>query len=146
MPEKTVFSPESTVIALLGIGMMGMPMARRLCASGYRVHVWNRTPAKAEALQAHGAQAFALPADAVRGAHMVITMLQDGPTVESVLFKQGAATGLQPGTLVVDMSSIQPREARDHAARLAALSVDCLDAPVSGGTVGAEAGTLAIMA
>ena len=77
---------------------------------------------------------------------MVITMLQDGPAVKSVLFKQGAATGLLPGTLVVDMSSIQPREARDHAARLAALSVDSLDAPVSGGTVGAEAGTLAIMA
>ncbi len=146
MTDKPLFSPESTVIALLGVGMMGTPMARRLCAAGYRVHVWNRTPAKAEALQAHGATAFSQPADAVRGAHLVITMLQDGPAVESVLFKQGAATGLQPGTLVVDMSSIQPREARDHAARLAALSVDCLDAPVSGGTVGAEAGTLAIMA
>jgi 3-hydroxyisobutyrate dehydrogenase-like beta-hydroxyacid dehydrogenase len=146
MPDKTPFSPAHTVIALLGIGMMGAPMARRLCAAGYRVHVWNRNPAKAEALQAHGAHAFALPADSVRGAHMVITMLQDGPAVESVLFKQGTAAGLQPGTLVVDMSSIQPREARDHAARLAALSVDCLDAPVSGGTVGAEAGTLAIMA
>ena len=146
MTDKPLFSPESTVIALLGVGMMGTPMARRLCAAGYRVHVWNRTPAKAEALQAHGATAFSQPADAVRDAHLVITMLQDGPAVESVLFKQGAATGLQPGTLVVDMSSIQPREARDHAARLAALSVDCLDAPVSGGTVGAEAGTLAIMA
>ncbi len=146
MTDISLFSPESTVIALLGIGMMGTPMARRLCAAGYRVHVWNRTPAKAEALQAHGAVAFNQPADAVRGAQLVITMLQDGPAVENVLFKQGTTVGLQPGTLVVDMSSIQPREARDHAARLAALSVDCLDAPVSGGTVGAEAGTLAIMA
>jgi 2-hydroxy-3-oxopropionate reductase len=77
---------------------------------------------------------------------IVITMLQDGPAVENVLFAQRAASGLRPGSLVVDMSSIQPRQARDHAARLAALGVACLDAPVSGGTVGAEAGTLAIMA
>ena len=144
--NKLAFSPAHTVVALLGIGMMGAPMAKRLLAAGYRVHAWNRSPAKAEALVASGAQAFSLPADAVRGAHMVITMLQDGPAVEDVLFRQGTTQGLQPGTLVVDMSSIQPREARDHAARLAALSVDCLDAPVSGGTVGAEAGTLAIMA
>ena len=86
MTDKPLFSPESTVIALLGVGMMGTPMARRLCAAGYCVHVWNRTPAKAEALQTHGATAFSQPADAVRGAHLVITMLQDGPAVESVLF------------------------------------------------------------
>ena len=140
-------SPAPTpTVAVLGIGLMGAPMARRLCEAGLRVHVWNRSPAKTQALQALGATAFASPADAVRGAHIVITMLQDGPAVEDVLFTQGAAQGLQPGTLVVDMSSIQPRQARDHAARLAALRVDCLDAPVSGGTVGAEAGTLAIMA
>jgi 3-hydroxyisobutyrate dehydrogenase-like beta-hydroxyacid dehydrogenase len=66
--------------------------------------------------------------------------------VESVLFDQGTTTGLRPGTLVIDMSSIQPRQARDHAARLAALGVGHMDAPVSGGTVGAEAGSLAIMA
>jgi len=133
-------------VAVLGIGLMGHPMARRLCAAGLRVQVWNRSPAKAQALEALGAIASANPADAVRGANIVITMLQDGPAVEDVLFNQGTTQGLQPGTLVVDMSSIQPRQARDHAARLAALQVDCLDAPVSGGTVGAEAGTLAIMA
>jgi 3-hydroxyisobutyrate dehydrogenase-like beta-hydroxyacid dehydrogenase len=122
-------------VAVLGIGLMGDPMARRLCAAGLRVQVWNRSAAKAQALEALGAIACANPADAVRGANIVITMLQDGPAVEDVLFNQGATQGLQPGTLVVDMSSIQPRQARDHAARLAALRVDCLDAPVSGGTV-----------
>ncbi|MDO9160452.1 MAG: NAD(P)-dependent oxidoreductase, partial [Burkholderiaceae bacterium] len=126
--------------------MMGTPMTLRLLAAGYTVRVWNRTAAKAQALAASGALACASPADAVRTADITITMLQDGAAVDSVLFQQGAAQALQPGSLVVDMSSIQPREARNHAARLAALRVACIDAPVSGGTVGAEAGTLAIMA
>ena len=146
---KNTTTPADTslpVVAMLGIGLMGKPMSRRLCEAGYRVRVWNRSPAKALAMQAHGATAFDTPAEAVAQADIVITMLQDGPAVENVLFAQGAASGLRPGSLVVDMSSIQPRQARDHAARLAALGVACLDAPVSGGTVGAEAGTLAIMA
>ena len=150
---KTPFSPAAATartalptVALLGVGMMGTPMTLRLLAAGYTVRVWNRTAAKAQALAASGALACASPADAVRAADITITMLQDGAAVDSVLFQQGAAQALQPGSLVVDMSSIQPREARNHAARLAALRVACIDAPVSGGTVGAEAGTLAIMA
>ena len=135
----------SPTLAVLGLGLMGTPMVRRLCEAGHRVHVWNRTLAKAHALQSMGALAFDTPAQAVAQADIVITMLQDGPAVEDVLFRQGTHTSLRPGTLVVDMSSIQPREARDHAARLTALQVLALDAPVSGGTVGAEAGTLAIM-
>ena len=75
-----------------------------------------------------------------------MAILENGAVVEDVLFAQGAAQALRPGTLVVDMSSIQPRQAREHAARLQAQGVQHLDAPVSGGTVGAEAGTLAIMA
>ena len=134
------------IVAVLGLGLMGTPMARRLCEAGHRVHVWNRTPAKAQALENLGAVAFDTPGQAVARADIVITMLQDGPAVADVLFQQGTHTALRPGTLVVDMSSIQPREARDHAARLAASQVQTLDAPVSGGTVGAEAGTLAIMA
>ncbi len=139
-------SPSPVNVAVLGLGLMGTPMARRLCEAGHTVHVWNRTAGKALALQVHGATAHHHPEQAVQQADIVITMLQDGPAVEDVLFRQGAAKGLRPGSLVVDMSSIQPRQARDHAARLAALQVACLDAPVSGGTVGAEAGTLAIMA
>lgn len=133
-------------IAVLGIGMMGLPMARRLCEAGHPVTVWNRSRAKAERLLPSGAQVADLPAQAVAQADIVLCLLEDGAAVESVLFEQGAAQGLRPGTLVIDMSSIQPRQARDHAARLAALGVSHLDAPVSGGTVGAEAGSLAIMA
>ena len=138
-------SPHPTV-AVLGIGMMGYPMARRLCEAGFAVHAWNRSRAKAERLQPFGAHVYDTPAQAVATAHLVITLLEDGGAVEDVLFRQGTTDGLRPGTLVVDMSSIQPRQARDHAARLAAIGVQHLDAPVSGGTVGAEAGTLAIMA
>lgn len=133
-------------IAVLGIGMMGFPMARRLCEAGHRVSAWNRSRDKAERLLPFGAQVFDRPADAVARADIVVCLLEDGGAVESVLFDQGTTAGLRAGALVIDMSSIQPRQARDHAARLAALGVSHLDAPVSGGTVGAEAGSLAIMA
>ncbi len=128
---------------------MGAPMARRLLAAGHSLTVWNRTRAKAEALAADGARVADTPREAVREADIVITMLEHGGVVEQVLFDPampGAAGGLKPGALLVDMGSILPEQARSHAQRLAALGVQALDAPVSGGTVGAEAGTLAIMA
>jgi 2-hydroxy-3-oxopropionate reductase len=131
---------------VLGIGMMGFPMARRLCEAGLPVSVWNRSRSKAERLAPLGARVTDTPAEAVAQADIVITLLQDGDAVEDVLFHQGTSAGLRPGSLVLDMSSIQPRQARDHATRLEALGVHHLDAPVSGGTVGAEQGTLAIMA
>ena len=133
-------------IALLGTGLMGFPMARRLCEAGHDVQVWNRTRAKAEPLAAHGATVHDRPAAAVRDAEIVVGMLENGPVVEDVLFRQGAAEAMRPGTLYVDTASMQPREARDHAARLAEHGVGHLDAPVSGGTLGAEGGTLVIMA
>lgn len=132
-------------VAVLGIGMMGYPMGRRLCEAGCHVSVWNRSRSKAERLAPFGARVADTPADAVRDADIVITLLEDGNVVEDVLFQQGTTESLARGSLVIDMSSIQPRQARDHAARLGALGVQHLDAPVSGGTVGAEAGTLAIM-
>jgi 3-hydroxyisobutyrate dehydrogenase-like beta-hydroxyacid dehydrogenase len=138
--------PLPTRIAVLGIGMMGLPMARRLCEAGCTVSVWNRSRAKAERLQAFGATVADTPAEAVAQADVVITLLEHGGVVQEVLFEQGAAQGLKAGALVVDMSSIQPRQAREHAERLALLGARHLDAPVSGGTVGAEQGTLAIMA
>lgn len=138
--------PLPTRIAVLGIGMMGFPMARRLCEAGCEVSVWNRSRAKAERLQPFGATVADTPAEAVALADVVITLLEHGGVVQDVLFEQGAAQGLKAGTLVVDMSSIQPRQAREHAQRLASLGARHLDAPVSGGTVGAEQGTLAIMA
>lgn len=133
-------------IALLGTGMMGYPMARRLCEAGHEEHVWNRTRAKAEGLTAHGATVHDEARDAVRGVEFVVTMLEHGPIVEQVLFGAGVAAAMNPGTVVIDMSSIKPAEARDHAERLGGMGVTHLDAPVSGGTLGAEAGTLAIMA
>ncbi|MGQ0709380.1 MAG: NAD(P)-dependent oxidoreductase [Rhodoferax sp.] len=133
-------------IAVLGIGLMGYPMARRLCEAGHEVHAWNRSHERAQRLLAFGGTAHTSLADAVRHAEVVITMLQDGAVVEQVLFDLHAADAIAPGALVVDMSSIKPIEARDHAARLAERGVDYLDAPVSGGTIGAEQGTLAIMA
>jgi len=132
-------------IAVLGTGLMGFPMARRLCEAGHTVHAWNRSREKAERLQEFGARVHAVAADAVREAEVVVCMLESGPVIEDVLFRQGAADGMKRGTLFIDMASIQPKEARDHAARLAERGVQQLDAPVSGGTVGAENGTLAIM-
>ncbi len=132
-------------IAVLGTGLMGAPMAANLLGAGHRVTVWNRTRAKTEPLIAQGAAGAASPAETVAGADAVITMLESGPVVTAVLFDAGAAGALGAGTLVIDMSSIPPATAREHAARLEANGAAHLDAPVSGGTVGAEAGTLAIM-
>ena len=132
-------------IAVLGTGMMGLPIARRLCQAGHQVHAWNRTRSKAELLVNDGAQVHEQAADAVRQADMAISLLESGPVVADVLFRQGVAEALAPGALFIDMASIQPAEARAHAAQLMARGAAYLDAPVSGGTVGAEAGTLAIM-
>ncbi len=132
-------------IAVLGIGMMGQPMARRLCQAGHAVSVWNRDRSKAERLLDAGARVAASPAEAVAGADCVVTLLTDGAAVADVLFEQGAAAAMAPGALLVDMFSIMPSQAREHASRLQALGLHHLDAPVSGGTLGAEQGTLAIM-
>ncbi|TNF58804.1 MAG: NAD(P)-dependent oxidoreductase [Burkholderiales bacterium] len=131
---------------MLGIGMMGLPMGRRLLEAGLPLTAWNRSRGKAERLIPMGATVTDTPAQAVAQADVVITLLTDGQAVEDVLFRQGAAEAMRADSTLIDMSSIQPRQARDHAARLAARGVHHLDAPVSGGTVGAEAGTLAIMA
>ncbi|MDJ1158649.1 NAD(P)-dependent oxidoreductase [Chelatococcus sp. SYSU_G07232] len=133
-------------IAFLGIGLMGSRQARRLLDAGYPLIAWNRSREKAEALAPLGAAVAETAADAVRSADLVVTMLENGRIVAEVVFDQGAAVAMQPGAVLVDMSSIKPAEAQDHGARLHALGVAYLDAPVSGGTVGAETGTLAIMA
>ncbi len=131
-------------IAFLGIGLMGAPMARRLLHAGFAVRVWNRSPAKAEALRAFGAQPHASLAGAVGKADVVISMLESGPVVADVI--EGALGALAPGTLWVDMSSTQHGEALAFHARLAEHGCRFIDAPVSGGVQGADAGTLAIMA
>jgi 3-hydroxyisobutyrate dehydrogenase-like beta-hydroxyacid dehydrogenase len=131
-------------LAFLGIGLMGKPMAARLAQAGFTVRAWNRTPAKAEALRAIGAEPQANLADALDGADIVISMLESGAVVAQLI--DAALTLLKPGALWIDMSSTQKGEALDFHARLGAHAINFIDAPVSGGVVGAEAGTLAIMA
>lgn len=133
-------------IAFLGTGLMGAPMVRRLLGAGFPVTVWNRDPGKAEPLRAAGAKLAQSPAEAAADADIVFTMLSDGCAVEDVLFARGAAAALKKGAAVIDTSSIAPPIAREHARRLGERDIVHLDAPVSGGVVGAEAGTLAIMA
>ena len=133
-------------IAVLGTGMMGLPMARRLAKAGHEVHAWNRTRAKAEPLTADGVTIHDNAADTVRGVDFAVSLLENGSIVGNVLFELGVAEAMPKGALFIDMASIQPREAREHANNLKTLGVQHLDAPISGGTLGAEAGTLAIMA
>jgi 2-hydroxy-3-oxopropionate reductase len=134
----------SPTLAFLGIGLMGSPMASRLAAAGFTLRAWNRSPAKAEALRGAGAQPCASLLDAVRGADIVVSMLEDGRVVGEVI--DAALAALAPDALWIDMSSTRQREALDFHARLHAHGARFLDAPVSGGVAGAAAGTLAIMA
>jgi 3-hydroxyisobutyrate dehydrogenase-like beta-hydroxyacid dehydrogenase len=131
-------------IAFLGIGLMGKPMATRLLHVGYPLTAWNRSRAKADTLSALGAQIADTPANAVRHANLIITMLEAGPIVSEVI--DIAMPGIQPGSLVIDMSSTRQSEAQALHAKLTAADIAFMDAPVSGGVVGAEAGSLAIMA
>lgn len=131
-------------IAFLGIGLMGKPMATRLLQAGYEVTAWNRTRSKADELAASGAKVEEQVADAVRAADIVITMLEAGPIVAQVI--DAAMPGLRANALVIDMSSTRQSEAQETHARLAAHGARFIDAPVSGGVVGAQAGSLAIMA
>lgn len=131
-------------LAFLGIGLMGKPMATRLLNAGYAVSVWNRSSDKAEALAELGAQVAFTPAAAAAQADIVISMLEAGPVVADVAHQ--ALPGLRPGTLFIDMSSTKQAEAQQMHALLAQHGVHFMDAPVSGGVVGAELGDLAIMA
>ena len=134
----------ATGIAFLGIGLMGDPMVRRLLAAGHVVTVWNRTAAKALPLAEVGATVAPDLASAVRGAGIVISMLEAGPVVGAVL--QDALPALAPQALWIDMSSTRQDEAQAFHALLTAQGRRFIDAPVSGGVGGAAAGTLAIMA
>jgi 2-hydroxy-3-oxopropionate reductase len=134
----------SPTLAFLGIGLMGKPMATRLLQAGFTVKAWNRSPAKAEALRAAGADPQEQLDGALAGADIVISMLESGAVVGQVL--DAALPALKPGALWIDMSSTQKGEALSFDARLQAAGIRFMDAPVSGGVAGAEAGTLAIMA
>ncbi len=130
-------------IGWIGTGIMGAPMARRLIGGGHRVRVFNRTPEKARAMVADGASVAADAAACAAGAEVVFIMVPDTPDVEATVAKIEPA--LKSGQMVVDMSTVAPAAERAIAARLKPSGVDYLDAPVSGGDVGAREGTLAIM-
>lgn len=131
-------------IGFLGTGLMGKPMAVRLLNAGYKLNVWNRTRAKAETLAPFGAFVASSISDAVREADVVITMLEAGPVVAETLL--AVVPAIKPDTLVVDMSSTRQSEAQVFDEMLRKAGASFIDAPVSGGVIGAEAGTLAIMA
>jgi 3-hydroxyisobutyrate dehydrogenase-like beta-hydroxyacid dehydrogenase len=135
-------------LGYLGLGMMGFPMARRLVNAGYNVTVWNRSSGKAAMLVEAGAKLAGLPRDVGATADIVFMCLTDAAAVDEVVFgPDGLATAAGDGKLVVDFSSIHPDAARSIAARLKlANGMRWIDAPVSGGTMGAEQGTLAVMA
>ncbi len=133
-------------IGFIGLGTMGAPMARRLIDAGHEVTVHNRTRVREEPLAAAGARRAASPREAADGAELVITIVGDSPDVrEVVLGDDGAIHGLKPGAVLVDMSTIAPSVAREVAEALADRDVAMLDAPCSGGSEGAVAGTLSIM-
>ena len=132
-------------IGFIGLGIMGTPMAGNLIKGGHTVFTHTRGDTPAVLVEA-GARPCASGAEVARQADIVITMVPDTPHVEDVLFKpDGVAAGLSKGKVVVDMSSISPVATKDFAARINALGCEYLDAPVSGGEVGAKAATLTIM-
>lgn len=131
-------------IAFLGLGIMGRPMALNLIKGGHQVTVWARRAESMLPLLDAGASGAASPAEAAAGVELVISMVADAPDVAEVM--RGVAAGAAPGLVAVDMSTIAPAAARRIGEELAAAGVDFVDAPVSGGEVGAIAGTLSIMA
>jgi 2-hydroxy-3-oxopropionate reductase len=135
-----------TTIGFIGLGVMGAPMARNLLAAGYEVVAWNRSPGPLEALVEAGARAGGSPAAVAAEAEILITILKDDPVVRAVLGgPEGAIAAAPAGSLIIDMSTVSPALARELAAEAGAAGVAFLDAPVSGGDVGARDGTLSIM-
>ncbi|MBI3907286.1 MAG: NAD(P)-dependent oxidoreductase [Pseudomonas fluorescens] len=134
-------------LGFAGIGLMGLPMCRRLLAAGYPLAVWNRNPEKCKPLVEAGARQVASPAELCQHADVVMLCLADTSVVREVVFgPAGVVEGAKKGQLLVDFSSLEPNATREMAAELAGKTgMGWLDTPVSGGVVGAEAGSLAIM-
>lgn len=138
---------EGRRVGLIGLGLMGRPMADNLKAAGAAVHVWTRDPAKREAAGADGFSAAETPRALARAVDTVIIMVADTPAVAAVLDgAEGVLAGLSAGTLVIDMGTTAPTATKDFAARVEAAGALWLDAPVSGGALGARDASLTIMA
>ncbi len=133
-------------IGFIGLGLMGRPMALHLARAGHTLHLWARRAAALEPFRDVGAHAHLSAAEVARHADIVFTMVADVPDVEEVMFGAGGvAAGARPGLVVIDMSTLNPGAARSIGSRLEALGIEFLDAPVSGGEVGAINATLTIM-
>jgi 2-hydroxy-3-oxopropionate reductase len=136
----------SETVGFIGLGVMGRPMARNLLKRGFALIVNSRSRGPIDELAAAGAQPALSPADVARATQRIVTMLPDGPDVEKVLTSaNGVFESVQSGTIIIDMSTIAPATARRMAIEAAARSATYLDAPVSGGEIGAIDGTLSIM-
>ena len=134
-------------VGFIGLGLMGRPMAHRLLAAGHPLAVYNRSRPSVDSLAAEGASPCASPAEVAESAEVVFTMLPDAPDVEKVVFGPGGlAAAMREGSVLIDMTSNDPRCAVKVAEALAGRGVGMLDAPVSGAPEGAERGELAIMA
>ena len=133
-------------IGFIGLGLMGSGMSMNLLKAGFPVTVWNRTKSKMEPLIEAGAAMAGSPRQVAEASEIVVTIVTDSPDVEEVLLGQdGVVHGAKPGTIVIDMSTISPSVTRKIAEELGKKGVRMLDAPVSGGDIGARSGTLSIM-
>ncbi|MGH9574760.1 MAG: NAD(P)-dependent oxidoreductase [Candidatus Acidiferrales bacterium] len=132
-------------IGFVGLGLMGKPMAQNLLKAGFPLTVWNRTASKADDLVRGGANLAANPREVAERSDVLITIVSDPPAVEEVLFKDGALAALRKGSVLVDSSTVSPELARKLAEACKGHGVDFLDAPVTGGTWGAEKGELVFM-
>jgi 3-hydroxyisobutyrate dehydrogenase-like beta-hydroxyacid dehydrogenase len=134
-------------VGFVGLGVMGRGMARNMLRAGQPLTVWNRTASRADELVAEGAIAASSPAEVARAAEVIVLCVSDTDVVEQVLLgDDGIATSAGPGTLVVDCSTISPIATRAFGAALAGHEIALVDAPISGGSEGAERGTLSVMA
>lgn len=134
------------IIAFLGIGLMGLPMAHNLINNGFNLQVYNRTTHKMAPLIARGATGFNSAREVVQGADIIISVLENAAIQEQVLINHQTLSNCKPGSLIIDMGSISPQAATEHAALAKQYQLSYIDAPVSGGTLGAEQAQLVIMA
>ena len=135
-----------TKVAYIGLGLMGNPMSKNLAGAGHELTVWNRTPARMDDLVAAGARASGSAKEAAARSEIIFTNVSDSADVEQVVLgEDGVIDGAAPGSVVIDNSTISPAVTRTIAGKLREKGIEMLDAPVSGGTVGAQNGTLSIM-
>jgi 3-hydroxyisobutyrate dehydrogenase-like beta-hydroxyacid dehydrogenase len=135
-----------SAVGLIGLGLMGHPMGANLLKAGHPLTVWNRTASRGDDLVARGAKRAATPGELAAASEVVITIVSDPPALESVLWREGGVfSGLRPGSLLIESSTVSPALEKRAAAAAAAKGSEFLEAPVTGGTWGAEKGELVFM-